>query len=94
MAVAPVRGDSFCIVHGQAFTKEYRATPGKARVFCAECASPLYSTRDDQPDVMRLRIGTLDSPVQARTRYHAFVADKANWYDIEDDWPQHPGLPC
>jgi len=93
-AVAPVQGDSLRIVHGQAYLKTFRATPGKARVFCGECASPLYSARDDRPEVKRLRIGTLDTPVQARTQYHAFVAEKASWYEITDHWPQYPDLPA
>ncbi|WP_240618182.1 GFA family protein [Halomonas heilongjiangensis] len=41
--------------------KEYRTTPNKARVFCSECGSPLYSDRDDLPEAKRLRLGTLDS---------------------------------
>lgn len=93
VAVAPIRSERFEIVQGREYLKEFRATPNKARVFCAECGSPLYSARDDLPEVKRLRIGTLETPIQASKKYHIFVSSKANWYDIGDDIPQHQGLP-
>jgi hypothetical protein len=94
VAVAPVQSDKFKIIQGREFLKEFRASSNKARVFCAECGSPLYSARDDLPAVKRLRIGTLETPVQTREQYHAFITEKACWYEINDDFPQHPGLPA
>lgn len=91
VAVAPVQAESFQIVRGQEYLKEFRASPHKARVFCRECGSPLYSARDDLPQIKRLRLGTLETPVQANKRHHAFVAEKASWYEITDDFPQHIG---
>lgn len=93
VAVAPVQADRLKIVQGQEFLKEFRASPGKARVFCAECGSPLYSTREDLPDIKRLRIGTLETPIGATRQYHAFVSAKVSWYEINDKFSQHPGLP-
>lgn len=91
-AVTPIRAADFRIVAGGESLKSYRATPGKARVFCGECGSPIYSARDDMPEVKRLRIGTLDTPLaDVRERYHIFVAYKAPWYDIEDDWTRYRG---
>ena len=34
---------------------------GVYRWFCSECGSPLISSRDAQPELYRLRIGTLDT---------------------------------
>lgn len=93
VAVAPVRANKLNFIQGREYLKEFRATPDKARVFCSECGSPLYSARDDLPQVKRLRLGTLETPVRANRQYHAFVSSKANWYEIEDDLPQYPGLP-
>ena len=92
-AVAPVRAERLNFTQGQQCLKAFRATPEKERVFCAECGSPLYSARDDLPEVKRLRLGTLDTPVVASKQYHAFVASKACWFEIKDDLPQHRGLP-
>ncbi|MFW6093783.1 MAG: GFA family protein [Pseudomonadota bacterium] len=93
VAVAPVQADDLKFIQGREYLKEFRATPNKARVFCSECGSPLYSARDDCPAVKRLRLGTLETPVQASKQYHAFVASKASWYEIKDGFPQHEGLP-
>ena len=92
VAASIIAARDFRIVRGHEYLKEFRATPGKARVFCRECGSPLYSVRDNAPEVRRLRVGTLDSPVPPVRRYHAFVASKAGWIDIEDGLPQYPGF--
>lgn len=92
-AVSPVASRDFRILQGSEYLKEYRATPTKGRVFCSACGSPIYSARDDLPEVKRLRLGTLDTPVPVARRYHAFVASKADWFDIADGLPQYPGLP-
>src|SRR5690606_5393524 len=91
VAVAPVQAAKFHILRGEEYLKEFRASPNKARVFCAECGSPLYSAKDDLPEIKRLRLGTLETPVQASKQYHAFVAQKASWYQITDGCPQHMG---
>ena len=49
----------FEVVRGIKYLKEYFHSPNKARVFCQECGSPIYSYRVDLPDVIRLRLGTV-----------------------------------
>jgi hypothetical protein len=61
-------------------------------MFCAHCGSPIISRRDSFPDVVRLRLGTLDTPVTAPSA-HIFVASKAAWWEIRDQLPQHPERP-
>lgn len=89
-AVAPVRSADFRITQGTEYLKEYRATPNKARVFCSECGSPIYSARDDLPETKRLRLGTLDTLVSPNKRYHAWVSSKAEWFDLVDELPKFP----
>lgn len=92
VAVSPVQSSLFSILKGAEYLKEYRSSPGKVRVFCRECGSPLYSARDDRPDVKRLRLGTLETPATAEHRYHSFVKSKAPWFDINDGLPQYQGF--
>lgn len=92
VAVAAVPAAAFRVVAGEGLLKAYSATPGKRRVFCGECGSPIYSARDDRPEVRRLRIGTLDTPVGNVPRVHAFTAAKADWDEITDGQPQYPGF--
>lgn len=92
LAVAPVETERLNVTDGRDLLREYRAVPNKARVFCGRCGSPLYSFRDDRPDVRRLRVGTLDEPIAPVEAYHAFVASKANWETLpDDDLPRHAG---
>ena len=76
---------------GAHLLKEYRATPGKGRVFCSCCGSPLYSARDDLPGIKRLRLGTVETPFQCSHAYHIHTASKAEWELIADGLPQYPG---
>lgn len=71
--------------------KAYESSPGKRRWFCSVCGSPLYSERDAAPDVVRIRAGLLEEPVQTQPQFHFHVASKAGWWPIDDALAQHPG---
>lgn len=47
------------------------------------------ASRDAQPELYRLRIGTLDTPLQQKPSMHIFAASKAEWDCITDDLPQY-----
>lgn len=44
------------------------------------------------PEMLRLWLGTLDTPVEGMPGRHIFVQDKAEWHDIAGDAPQYPGF--
>src|SRR5512146_3250228 len=67
---APVDAARFRITEGAASLRAYRSSPEKERVFCATCGSPLYSRHDARPEVVRIRVGTLDGPIAARPTAH------------------------
>ncbi|WP_353141999.1 GFA family protein [Acinetobacter pragensis] len=56
---SPIDESKFQLIQGLSSLKEYFHTPNKARVFCSQCGSPLYSYRTDLPNVLRLRLGTV-----------------------------------
>lgn len=89
VAVSPIDATRFRIVRGAELVREYRAVPEKARAFCATCGSPIYSARDDLPAIKRLRLGTLETPIEARNAYHIHVDSKASWETIADDLPRY-----
>ena len=89
VAISPIDSAKFRITKGQELLKEYRAVPHKARVFCSNCGSPLYSARDDLPDVKRLRVGTIETPIQCKIAYHIYVDSRAEWENITDGLPQY-----
>lgn len=93
VAVLPVNVAEFKLIQGQDLLKAYSASPGKERLFCGTCGSPLFSRSQSRPDVLRLRVGTLDTPIRRKPQLHQFVASKADWYDIHDDLPQYAERP-
>ena len=89
---AAVKATDFAIVAGEDALAAYESSPGKRRHFCRQCGSPIISTRDAVPGVVRVRIGTLDSNVDATPSAHIYVASKAAWLEIHDGLPQYAGL--
>ncbi|MCX2523200.1 GFA family protein [Larsenimonas rhizosphaerae] len=74
---------------GEALVTRFESSPGVFRVFCSRCGSPLYSERPTaDPEHVRLRIGSLDTPIETRPQAHIFVGTMAEWDRIEDDLPQ------
>ena len=89
VAISPVDSARFKITKGQDLLREFRAVAHKARVFCSNCGSPIYSARDDLPGVMRLRLGTVETPFECKNAYHTYVGSKAAWEIIADGLPQY-----
>ncbi len=70
------------------FIKEFESSPGKFRVFCSNCGSPLHAYLAATPSVTRIRLGTLDTPLSKSPKAHTFVSDKASWDVIQGELPQ------
>lgn len=89
--VAPASAEAFAIIAGTNLVTEFESSPGKFRVFCGRCGSPLYSRRAARPDVIRLRLGALEYPPPSlRIDAHIHDADRASWEDSADDTPRYP----
>jgi hypothetical protein len=82
--------ESFRLLAGAELLREYESSPGKRRVFCSRCGSPMYAYLTKSPDVIRVRLGSLDTPLYDRPRAHTWVSDKATWETIEGSVPQFP----
>jgi hypothetical protein len=89
-ANAPVRTAYFQLTAGADLVSEYESSPGKFRGFCRRCGSPVYSRRDTEPELRRIRLGTLDDDPERRPLAHVWVASKAPWHTITDALPQYP----
>lgn len=88
-ANAPARAKYFEVVAGADLISEYESSSGKFRAFCSRCGGPIYSRRDSEPDIRRIRLGTLESDPERRPLAHLWVASKAPWYSISDSLPQY-----
>ena len=89
-ANVPVPTESVTWLSGQDHLRVYESSPGKERVFCPTCGSPILSRRPDTPGVVRLRVGILNAPTGLTLGFHFYTADKADWWEIADDLIQYP----
>lgn len=69
----------------------YEIAPGKKRHFCSVCASPIFSSNDESPELLRLRLGILDTDIVERAISHNFVSSSANWDDLDAELPRYNG---
>ncbi|WP_299948284.1 GFA family protein [uncultured Ruegeria sp.] len=65
----------------------YRASDIAKRGFCSACGSFLFWQHNDE-DTIAVSVGSLDEPTGLKLAQHIFVADKGDYYDIQDDLPQ------
>ena len=57
---AAVDAKDFRFVAGEELLSHFESSPGQFRKFCSGCGSPLVKTYANRPEVVRLRLGTLD----------------------------------
>ena len=67
--------------------KWFRSSDFAKRGFCPECGSALFW--DDGGDQVSINAGTLDQPTGLQLGAHIFVADKPDYYEIDDDLPKY-----
>ena len=68
----------------------YRSSPEAERGFCHTCGGNLFWRRIGS-DEISIMAGTLDVPTGLAIGEHIFVADKSDYYMIEDRVPQRQG---
>lgn len=83
--------EEFELVAGEPLVSEWVSSPGIRRCFASCCGSPLFKRIDAIPQVLALRMGSLDSDPGRTVEVHGFVSSKAPWVTIDDDLPQEVG---
>lgn len=82
----PVSTTVFAL-QGEQLLSAFESSPGKQRVFCSRCGSPLYSRRADLPGVLRIRAGLINEPLRNGPVAHFYTGSKCNWWLIDDELP-------
>lgn len=78
----------FNIVSGEQSLTRFSFKSGRNRHFCKKCGSPVYSSNEQDPTRLRIRLGILDSDIIERPISHNFVSSKANWEDLDANLPK------
>lgn len=86
----PVSTAAFRLLRGEELLQGFESSPRKQRVFCKRCGSPIFSKREDKPDTLRVRAGTIDGDLDTTPIAHFYTAHKANWWPLDDDLPTFP----
>jgi hypothetical protein len=84
----PVATSAFRLVRGEELLKVHESSPGKQRLFCSACGSPIFSRRQSLPGLVRIRAGLINEPINSGLAWHIHMASRCNWWPIADD-----GLP-
>lgn len=64
-----------------------------ARVFCGDCGSPIYVQVSSRPDIVGLRVGTLDDPSPFRAEADIFVKSAQPWDHMDPALPKFDTYP-
>jgi hypothetical protein len=64
-----------------------------ARVFCGDCGSPLYVQVSTRPDIVGLRVGTLDDPSGFQADADIFVKSAQPWDHMNPALPKYDSYP-
>ncbi|MFT5850731.1 MAG: hypothetical protein ACI87J_000684 [Colwellia sp.] len=79
----------FEITSGEVFLTTFAFKPGRNRHFCSKCGSPVFSSNEQDPTRLRLRLGIVDSDISERPISHNFATSKANWEDLDENLPRY-----
>ena len=85
--------NQFQWLSGEELLKNYQSSPEAKRSFCSECGSSLTFVYEDVPESIYIAAGTIDEPCNFKMQSHIYVADKASWYNINDDLVQFDAEP-
>jgi len=88
-----VSTSQFQLICGEELLKPYQSSPGVYRSFCSECGSNLTYRDESEAGHIFIQAGTIDEPCNFTMQSHIFVADKASWYNINDNLIQFDAYP-
>src|SRR4029453_1590766 len=85
---ATISAASFRFLSGEDLLREGESSPGYHLVFCGRCGSSILKRKDNDPEHLRFRPGTLDSDPGVKMSKHTHVRSKAPGVEINDGLPQ------
>jgi hypothetical protein len=75
-------------IHGADKVTWFRSSEKVQRGFCSRCGSSLFWDPIGK-EIIAIAMGAFDKPTDTKLKWHIFVADKGDYYDIADGLPQN-----
>ena len=63
------------------------------RRFCPKCGTPMFSEAEARPNIIGIRVGTLDDPEVAAPQVTIWTKEAPSWACISETLPQVEGQP-
>ncbi len=63
------------------------------RAFCPECGCPLFIRVSSRPDIVGLRVGSLDDPTEFHPEADIFIKSGQPWDYLHPDLPKYETYP-
>ena len=78
-------------INGTEHLSWYHSSEKVRRGFCAKCGSSLFfdPTDTQKHDWISVAMGTFDTPTNTALQRHIFVAEKGDYYQLNDGLPQN-----
>ena len=93
---AVIAAQEFALTQGTPMRFTTIADSGRTlrRYFCGDCGSPLYAHREESPERLVLKAGTLDDSSGLKITAHIWTRSARPWSHIDADCEQMPGNPA
>ena len=93
---AVISASDFSVTQGTPKRFTTRADSGRTllRYFCGDCGSPLYAHREENPERLVLKAGTLDDSSGLKITAHIWTKSARSWSHVDPDCEQLPGNPA
>lgn len=89
-AVAPASAVSFTSGTPRLFEDIAQSGNILKRYFCGDCGSPIYSQREKVPEMMVLKVGTLDDSSDMKLIMNIWTRSARPWMHIDPATECHP----
>ena len=64
-----------------------------SRGFCPDCGTPLFSKTSGMPDVLVVKVGSLDNPKLFSPQFVLYAKSAQPWDKMDPKLPAFPGMP-
>lgn len=75
-------------IHGEESLAWFQSSAKVRRGFCSRCGSYLFWDPIEK-DRIAVAMGAVDPPSGTKLGMHIYVAEKGDYYDLDDGLPQH-----